>query len=299
MPIHLLPDTRIDRRAFLAGLAASALAPGCAGRAGADGNPGGWYAWLSDTHIAADPARKQNGEVMTDNLRAVVAEILAADEPPRGVLVNGDVAYHEGQAGDYRTFLDATAPLRRAGIPIHLTLGNHDDRSNLIDALGPGVEALAEKRVGVVPGPGLRFLLLDSQDGVNVTAGRLGEEQCDWLAGTLDEKPKEPAVIFVHHNLNAESESALRDTEALLDVVRPRRQAKAVIFGHTHVWNPRKIEDVHAINIPAVGYKFLKKQPIGWVVFRPRPDGGELELRCIGGDRRQHGRRVDLSWRAA
>lgn len=298
MPIHLLPERQLDRRAFLAGLAAAAIGPGCSQRAGSRGNPDGWYAWLSDTHIAADPATRQGGEVMADNLRAVVAEIGAADDPPRGVLVNGDVAYHDGQAGDYRTFLGAMAPLRRAGIPIHLTLGNHDDRANLIEAVGPGVAAPGEKRVGVVEGPGVRFLLLDSQDGVNVTAGELGESQRAWLAGTLDDRPEEPAVVFVHHNLNVRSESALRDTEALLEVLRPRRQAKAVIFGHTHVWNPRKIEDIHAINIPAVAYKFQKKQPLGWVVFRPRPDGAEIELRCIGGDRRQDGRRVDLSWRA-
>ena len=81
-------------------------------------------------------------------------------------------------------------------------------------------------------------------------------------------------------------------------MIRPRTQVKAVFFGHTHVWNVREIDGIHMINLPAVGYRFLPKQPLGWVVFRPEPDGAEIELRCIGGDRRQNGRRTSLQWRA-
>ena len=45
-------------------------------------NPGDWYALVSDIHIAAEPATRLRGEVMADNLRAVVADILAADAAP-------------------------------------------------------------------------------------------------------------------------------------------------------------------------------------------------------------------------
>ena len=133
----------------------------------------------------------------------------------------------------------------------------------------------------------MRFVVLDSQDGVNVTPGLLGGGQLAWLARDLDAHPETPAVVFVHHNLNANSESALRDTTGLLDVLRPRRQAKAVVFGHTHVWNVQKIEDIHMINLPAIGYRFRPEQPLGWAILRPEPDGAEIELRCIGGGKPQ------------
>jgi 3',5'-cyclic-AMP phosphodiesterase len=302
MPFHLPPDPTppLNRRSFLAGLAAAgaSLPAGCARRAGSRGNPGGWYAWLSDPHIAADPAAGLRGEVMADNLRKVVADVLAADDPPHGVVIDGDLAFHDGQPGDYRTLLDIVAPLRRDGIPIHLALGNHDDRDHFRDALGQGRAPLEDKQVGVVEGDGLRLLLLDSLQRPNVTGGRLGERQLAWLGAELDAHPATPAVIFVHHNLNAEWASALLDTRALLELLGPRRQAKAVVFGHTHVWNVRPLDGLYCINLPAVGYRFLPKQPLGWCAFRPRPDGGELELRCIGGDRRQDGRRVSLRWRA-
>ncbi len=303
MPIAIGPDGPpliLDRRRALlamASLGASAVM-GCSHRAGSRGNADGWFAFLSDPHVASDPSARLRGEVMADNLQAVVADILHGDDPPQGVLIDGDLAFHHGEPGDYATLLGVLDPLRRQGLPVHMTLGNHDDRDHVLAALPDrpriGPEA---KAASVVEGPGLRFLLLDSQNGVNVTAGRLGDDQIAWVARELDDHPQTPAVVFVHHNLNAQSDSALKDTAGLLDVLAPRRQAKAVFFGHTHVWNVRKIGDLHAVNLPAIGYRFLPKQPLGWVVFRPRPDGAELELRCIGGDRRQDGRRVDLSWR--
>ena len=306
MPIHLLPDPgRLDRREFLAGLAAAGagLAAGCSGRAGSRGNAAGWYAWLADLHLAADPRTTMHGQVMADNLRAVLDDILAASDPPQGVLIDGDLAQTDGQPGDYRALLGAISPLRNAGIPIHLALGNHDDRDTfravLGDRAGAADPAMVAKHVGVVEGPGLRFLILDSLDRVNATAGVLGDRQRAWLADQLDAASGTPTIVFVHHHLDAHQRSALNDTEALLAILRPRRQAKAVVFGHTHVWETRVEDGLHLINLPAVGYRFQARQPLGWCLFRPASDGGELELRCIGGDRKQDRRRIPLRWRPA
>jgi len=295
------PATPTSRREFLAGLAGAGvgLEVGCSGRAGSRGNAGGWYAWLADTHLAADPAAAMHGQVMAANLRAVVADILDASDPPRGVVIDGDLAQTDGQAGDYRALLAATGPLSRARIPIHLTLGNHDDRDTFRAVLGEHAGAVAGKYVGAVDGAGHRLLMLDSLDHVNATAGRLGGPQRDWLARQLDAAPGTPAIVFVHHHLDAHQRPALADTEALLAVLRPRRQAKAVVFGHTHAWGTRVEDGLHLINLPAVGYRFKAKQPLGWCLFRPAADGGELELRCIGGDRTQDRRRLALRWRSA
>jgi Icc protein len=303
MPLELLPELIHSRRRALAALAVggAAIVAGCNKPAGSHGHAEGWYALLSDPHIAADPSERLRGESMADNLRAVASDILHASDPPRGVLVNGDLAFKLGQPADYRTFLTLVDPLHRNGLPIHLTLGNHDDRTNLRAAIASLHSTTAtlpfDKVVSTIASPTVRFVMLDSQTGVNVTPGLLGVDQLAWLARDLDAHPATPAVILVHHNINPTSESALRDTTALLDVLRPRRQAKAVVFGHTHVWNVQKIEDIHMINLPAIGYRFLAKQPLGWVVFRPEPHGAEIELRCVGGDRRKDGRRTTLKWR--
>jgi len=317
MPLHLGPhqepgtlSPRIalpSRRDFLtraAGLltAAPLVLSGCRGTPGAKGNPGGWYAWLSDIHLAADPTAMLREECMVANLRAVLADILSGDEPPQSVMINGDLALKNGQPGDYATLLDTTVPLLKARIPLHCTLGNHDDRLAARTALGEAVgnpDSALGRCVGEVEGPGVRFLLLDSMIAPNKTPGTLGPEQLQWLADRLDGDAKTPTIVFVHHNLNSTWESALLDTDALLDVLQPRTQVKMVVFGHTHVFNVRQVNGLHMVNLPAVGYRFQPKQPLGWCQFRPLADGCDLQLRTIGGDQRKDGWTTRLAWRAS
>src|SRR5262245_53193236 len=131
------PANRLDRRRFLASLAlgGAGLLSGCARRAGSGGHANGWYAWMADTHIAGDPSTAVHGQVMAEHLRAVVADLLAATDPPLGVLIAGDLAFKTGRAADYERFLAVVEPLRSAGIPFHATPGNHDDRAPLGAAL--------------------------------------------------------------------------------------------------------------------------------------------------------------------
>lgn len=303
MPIHLF-SSQSSRRAFLkqAALGSTAVALGGSTRAFQNTAPTGWLALVSDTHVAADPAERARGQVMADNLRTVVSEILAQPEPPAGVVIDGDLALKDGQPDDYATFLKLLSPVRTARVPLHLALGNHDDRAHFRTALH--VEplqgaAVTDKHVGAFEALGHRWLILDSLVKPNSTPGRLGEAQREWVGKALDAHPETPAIVFVHHNLASDNKNALTDAEELLAVLRPRRQAKAVIFGHTHVWSTSVQDGIHLVNIPAVGYPFAPTQPIGWCKLRPTPDGVELELCAIGGDRTRHGQRVALAWRTA
>ncbi len=312
MPIHLLPTdregrARLNRREFLARLAAGGAALALGRRATGDDRGPAWFALVSDTHIAADPKQVARGQVMAENLKAVVADLLGlarSEGNPEGVFVDGDLAFNHGEPGDYRTFLDLIAPLREAGMPVHLALGNHDDREHFRDAIGDGVAeeaAVVDKHVSVVTATGLRFVVLDSLDRVNVTPGRLGERQVEWLAARLDEDRKTPTVVFLHHNLrlpsNGHAAGALIDTGAFLEAIRTWRQVQAIVYGHTHVWTQSRLDGgPMVVNLPAVGYPFAADQPIGWVVLRPGDGGAELELRCVGGERAKDRERVRLGW---
>lgn len=320
MPLKILPastpsaSTKASplhapsRREFLAGLAAgsASLLLGTPVRsASAAEDPGAWYALVSDIHIAADPATRLRGQVMADNLRTVVSDILAADAAPRAVLVDGDLALQNGQPTDYRTITSLLDPLRKAKLPIYLGMGNHDDRTNFREVLQgviPNESKVVDKQVEIIDGAHLRFVVLDSLEKCNSTPGRLGKAQLDWLTAELDAKPEKPTLIVVHHNpVPVEPPPpSLLDTEALLTILRPRRQVKGVVFGHTHVWNVRQEQEgLHMINLPAVAYSFAPTQPLGWCRFRPEPGGGQLELRCIGGNREADRQRIDLRWREA
>src|SRR4051812_18151327 len=107
-------------------------------------------ALLSDTHIAADPKLSARGVNMFDHMKQVCGEVLKLDKRPAAVLVNGDCAYNTGEAEDYATFLGLLKPLREAGLPIHLALGNHDHREHFWQAI-PDARPSGEAGAGKQP----------------------------------------------------------------------------------------------------------------------------------------------------
>lgn len=108
-------------------------------------------------------------------------------------------------------------------------------------------------------------------------------------------------MVLIHHNPGtAESNRGLKDTEDLFQVIRPRSQVKAFVFGHTHNWKVTvDPSGIHLINLPPVAYTFLESNPAGWVHATAQRDGLKLELRCIDPTHKEHTRIVDLKWRPA
>ena len=302
MPLHLPPLTRRDflRRSIAA--TAGLLTLPALRAAGAD--PDRW-ALLSDTHIAADPATISREVNMADHLRATLAEVRALTTPPAGVFVNGDCSLLRGLAEDYTEFAGHFAPIREAGLPIHLTLGNHDDREVFWTALQnakPAAPPLASKHVSVVEGARANWFLLDSLDVTNQTPGRLGDEQRDWLAKALDAKANKPALVMVHHNPVSgvpEKKSALLDADDLLALLAPRRHVKALFFGHTHTWHITEQAGLHLVNLPAVAYPFKPEEVTGWVDLQLRDGGASLKLNAHDTQHKAHGKVTELAWRAA
>lgn len=304
MPLHLAP---LSRRAFLrrSALAGAGLLafPGLRA-AESQADPHRW-ALLSDPHVAGDPATIAREVNMAEHLRGVVAELRALAVAPAGVFVNGDCSLDHGLPEDYATFADLLKPVTDAGWPLHLTLGNHDERDTFWSSLKgthPGAAPLVSKHVAVVEGARANWFLLDSLDVTKATPGRLGDEQRAWLAAALDARPGKPALLMVHHNpvpAEAGKKSGLLDTEELLALALPRRQVKAIIFGHTHVWRCTEQEGLHLVNLPAVAYPFKKEEVTGWVDCQLRDGGAALELRAINPQHPAHGKVTELRWRAS
>jgi 3',5'-cyclic AMP phosphodiesterase CpdA len=280
------------------------------------------WALLSDTHIHASLYEKNQNFHMAANLVTAVSEVV--EEGAGAAIVNGDLARLLGNPEDYERFLELIEPLRRRGIPLHATLGNHDDRSNFRRALAPAVrfpgaapettrpsgdggdpgvaargedpESLPDRLASAVEVDGVRWLLLDSLEKVNETRGLLGDTQLRWTLRQLERAPSTPTILFVHHNPETDN-IGLKDTADLLALIRPRRQVKAVFFGHTHTWRRWEDEGIHMVNLPATGYAFKAGEPIGWVLAAPGPEGLEIELRSIGPPHADHGKKIALPWR--
>ena len=263
------------------------------------------WALFSDTHIAADASLSARGAVMAANLKRCVQQVLSSGQKPFGLLINGDCAYLDGQAADYQTLIGLLEPLREASVPVHCTLGNHDNRRQFLAAMTSPQDArpLETKHVSLVSSAAMNWVLLDSLEVVNATPGKLGAEQLGWLDRTLANCPNRPTVVMAHHNpapsgAASGKHSGLTDSAALLEVLRHHSKVKAFVFGHTHQWQARRSEGngLWLTNLPPTSYVFSAQSPAGWVMAKATGNGLNLELHCLNPNHEQHGQCVEIDW---
>lgn len=304
MPLHL---PALTRRRF--------LQSGAAAFAGLAALPAGWgaeapvdpdcFALLADTHIAASAEEMFRDTNMADNLRRVTADVLARPHKPAAVIVNGDCAFRRGLSGDYQNFSGLIAPFAEAGLPVHLTLGNHDDRASLYNVLTwqrPRETPVTSKHVGVVESPHANWFLLDSLFQVNVVTGNLGELQRKWLARALDDRRDKPAIVVAHHTPQFEPPpegkpvGGLQDTAEFFELLGQRPHVKAFIYGHSHVWEHSRRNNLHLVNLPPVAHVFTPGLPNGWVEARLTAGGLNLTLHTLDPNHEQSEQRVELAW---
>jgi Icc protein len=311
MPIIFPP---ITRRQFVKGslalggtamVTSRALAASVSERVGLDQNR---VALLADTHISADPNRvypgtKWPGSPVTEAehesvhiancLVQTAKSVIALNPRPAHLIVNGDSTFHNGGEAEYKQFLRLVEPIRAAGITIHVTIGNHDNRENLWKL----IPFLKSEHMGVqadvIELPHANLVLLDSGNGT------LGDKQLNWLAKQLDDRADKPALIFSHYNpypnRGVRPIKGMRDGSSLLKILAERKHAKAYFYGHTHEWQHDRRDHLHLINQPAVSYYFGKGHAHGWVDMKLTEVAADLELRCINREHTQHGDRRQIS----
>ncbi len=302
MPVYLPP---LSRRRFLGGSLA-ALTVGLLGRRlpgaetkSVDANR---IAFFSDTHLDADPKTINRDVCMYDYFETARADLLAQGSLPTALIVNGDLALGTGRPGDYKTVATCLDPIRKAGIPVHMNLGNHDDRENFWKGLAPeqAKGAVEAKHVGLVSTKSAEFILLDSLELTNKTPGLIGEQQLKWLAAALDERAGKTCIVVVHHNPQdpkLSKTAGIQDTPELMEILLKRKQTKALIYGHTHKWLKNEVEGLHLINLPPVAYPFAKTDPTGWVDCALSDDGAKMTLHCTDTKHAANGQVFDLKWR--
>lgn len=310
MPVTLAP---ITRRNFIKGsiaLGGSALLPfrvlgGERSHSGLDPNR---VALLADTHISDTPNSSYPGTKwpgssvkeeehewvnMADSLAQSAREVIALNPRPSHLIINGDCALSNGQEAEYREFLRLVEPIRAAGITVHVTIGNHDNRENLWKLLPFLKTEQMGIQAGVLELPHANVFLLDSG-----RKGILGEEQLSWLADQLDQRADKPALLFGHFNPSPSRGvrpiKGMQDGGSLLKLLADRKHARAYLYGHTHEWQHVRQGHMHLIGQPAVSYYFGKGHAHGWVDMKLTAASAELELRCINHKHPQHGERRQI-----
>ena len=313
MPITLPP---VDRREFIKGsLFLSGAAFSISSPAKAVGESvrldQNRVALLADTHISDDPKRSYPGTKwpgspvkeeehewvnMADSLVQSAREVIALNPRPANLIINGDCALSRGTEAEYKEFLRLIEPIRKAGITVHITIGNHDTREKLWKLL----PFLKKEQMGihadVIELPYANIFLLDSGK-----KGILGEAQLDWLAQQLDKHTDRPALVFAHFNplpnRGVRPIRGMRDGEVLLKILAQRKHAKAYIHGHTHEWQHSKTGSIEIIGQPAVSYYFGKGHAHGWIDMKLSEKSADLELYCIDATHSQHGEQKQIPFR--
>lgn len=237
---------------------------------------------LNDTHIGE---KHPSDSPVPSHLRQVVSELVSRSTRPACVIINGDLALKDGQAGDYKHFAKLIAPLQKARIDTHLTLGNHDHREmfyKIMTEQQPKNSPVESRHITVIETKHANFFLLDSLQKTMITPGTIGKNQLNWLAAALDGFNRKPAIIVAHHNPRLGGDplhfpGGLIDSKDLWKVIAPRKWVKAYIHGHIHDRSYAEHEGIHILNTPATSYVANpKKSTTGWTTAKFTPGGVTL-----------------------
>ncbi len=265
-------------------------------------------ALLADTHISADPGRRYPGTKwpgspvsedehesvnMAESLSETAKRVIALEPRPVHLILNGDCAFSSGKVAEYKEFLRLVEPIRAAGVTVHVTIGNHDNRENLWKTL----PFLRKDQMGIQA----EVIELEHANLVLLDSGRkgvLGDKQLKWLANQLDQRSDKPALIFGHFNpypnRGVRPIRGMQDGAALLKLLGERKHARAYFYGHTHEWQHDQKGHLNLINQPAVSYYFGKGIANGWVDMRLTDGSAQIKLHCINRKHKQHGDRITI-----
>jgi 3',5'-cyclic AMP phosphodiesterase CpdA len=194
---------------------------------------------LTDLHVTPEGAPTLYGLDPGERLARAVEDIArrhgpAGAAPAAFAVVTGDLTHH-GEAAAYARLRGILAGLP---CPVHLLLGNHDER-DAFRAAFPEAPVDADGFVQqAVATPVGRCLMLDTK-APGTHAGRLCAKRLDWLAARLAEEDG-PVLLFLHHppykvGIAEMDRIPLLDGEALWEVLAPHRMRIRHLFhGHLH-----------------------------------------------------------------
>lgn len=233
-------------------------------------------AHLTDPHVRR-PGEKMADRVPSDELLTAAVTVLAAmDPPPNLVVLTGDLVNDGDRPGgapeQYQHLAEILSSLVRGPrrIPLVVVPGNHDDRAMIRTHLGPLLDdgmidpaAAAHAPMTFVienlhahsDEPPLRLIGLDTLVPGH-HHGELGDNQLEWLAGTLAAHSTTPTLVIQHHppfttGIDHMDAMGLRDAAALEEILTAHPQVLAVLCGHLHRSITARVGQTVAITAPS------------------------------------------------
>ncbi|MGB8314102.1 MAG: phosphodiesterase [Aestuariivirga sp.] len=186
---------------------------------------------LTDLHLVP-PTQKLWGLDPFARLELCLADIEKYHGDAAFCAISGDLT-ERGEAATYKAL---QARLKTFSLPVHLMLGNHDDRGNFLKVFGGPLEGgFVQHRL--IAG-GQHLLFLDTLKGGLSSAGLYDEPRRKWLRTALADADGAPVHIFMHHppfkiHHPLMDLIPLEDGEGFGDLLAGHN-VRHLFFGHAH-----------------------------------------------------------------
>lgn len=185
---------------------------------------------FTDTHITAAGA-DIIGLSPQERLKQGLEHALATHGDAKAIFFMGDLTHH-GEEKEYQELRDILADVP---LPVHLTLGNHDQRTPFAKVFGRTGFQHSVSKFG-----NTTVILLDTLDEMapDKHSGLLCEDRLEWLRDALANADG-PAIILMHHHLaptgfDGMDAIDLRNQDEVLDILTSAGNVRHIINGHIH-----------------------------------------------------------------
>ncbi|MEO0913971.1 MAG: phosphodiesterase [Pseudomonadota bacterium] len=188
---------------------------------------------FTDIHLTK-PGNTIGGRDPNANFERALDHALNAHSDAEAIFITGDLS-DWGEAADYTRLREQLAGVP---IPVHLCIGNHDDRPTMLAALpeceGPG--GFVQKVVPLSQG---HAVLIDTW-GPETHAGHFCSQRSAWLSEQLSTLPG-PIWLFMHHNpvpigIEPMDKIMLLDADRFAETVAPfAAKIRHIFHGHCHL----------------------------------------------------------------
>ena len=188
---------------------------------------------FTDIHLTT-PGQTIGGRDPNANFDRALEHAMARHADAEAGFITGDLS-DWGDLEDYERLKEKIAPLP---MPVHLLIGNHDDRPTLLKAC-PELKGDGGFVHQVVPLSLGHAIVLDTW-GPKSHAGHFCADRAAWLQDQLRRLPG-PVWIFMHHNpvptrVAPMDKIMLLDTDRFAQTLAPHRDKIRHIFhGHCHL----------------------------------------------------------------
>jgi 3',5'-cyclic AMP phosphodiesterase CpdA len=188
---------------------------------------------MTDIHLTT-PGNTISGRDPNANFDRALSHALAQHPDAEAIFITGDLS----DWGEKRDYERLKSTLDKLSLPIHLCIGNHDDRETFLSVFPEhrGDGGFVQK---VVPLSRGHAITLDTW-GPDTHAGHFCAARARWLDETLASLDG-PVRLFMHHNpvalnIGPMDQIMLLDADRFKAAIAPHKDKIAHIFhGHCHM----------------------------------------------------------------